>query len=206
MIGILGGTFDPIHNGHIHIAKQVVERLGLVQLQLMPCALPVHRGQPHASAADRCAMIELAIEDEPALVLNRLELEREGPSYSVDSLLEISQREVSPLVMVLGADAFNGFKHWKSPADILTLANLVVCARPGIEVDASIFPAQRVVSINELTQSPAGSILLIEIAAPDCSSSTVRAALVAGNLPGPYIHPAVAEYINQHHLYRNQSD
>lgn len=203
MIGVLGGTFDPIHNGHLHIAKQVVARLDLEQLQLMPCAIPVHRDQPHATAADRCAMIELAIAEESALLLNRLELERDEPSYSVDSLREISSRHDSPLVMILGADAFNGFDSWKSPAEILTLAHLVVCARPGTDVDPGIFAAHRVVSTSDLSKTPAGAILVIEVEAPDCSSSAVRAALDTGNTPRRYLHPAVAEYIDQHHLYRN---
>ncbi len=86
---LFGGTFDPIHNGHVHIATQVFSRLGLEQLQFMPCATPVHRGRPHASAADRCAMVGLVIAGQPGFILNTLELDREGLSYSVDSLRQI---------------------------------------------------------------------------------------------------------------------
>ena len=92
MIGILGGTFDPIHLGHLHIASQVATRLDLQQIQFMPCAQPVHRDGPRASAAQRCCMIELAIDDQPAFVLNTLEVERGGPSYSIDSLREIRRQ------------------------------------------------------------------------------------------------------------------
>ena len=115
MIGILGGTFDPVHEGHFHIATQVLFRLDLEQVQFMPCALPVHRDEPHASATDRCAMIELMIADQAAFALNTLELDRSGPSYMIDSLREIRRQSDASLVLVLGADAFNDFASWKLP-------------------------------------------------------------------------------------------
>ncbi|MDH3859545.1 MAG: nicotinate-nicotinamide nucleotide adenylyltransferase, partial [Gammaproteobacteria bacterium] len=119
MIGILGGTFDPVHEGHFHIAMQVLNRLGLEQVQFVPCALPVHRDEPHASASERCAMIELMIADEVAFVLNTLELDRGGLSFMIDSLREIRVETGSTLVLVLGADAFNDFASWKAPHEIL---------------------------------------------------------------------------------------
>ena len=103
MIGILGGTFDPIHNGHLHIATQVSARLRLEQMQFMPCALPVHRDRPQASTADRCAMINLAIAGISNFALNTLELERGGPSYTIDSLRRMHRHTDSILVLVLGA-------------------------------------------------------------------------------------------------------
>ena len=99
MIGILGGTFDPIHRGHLHIATQISAQLGLQQMQLMPCALPVHRDQPHASPEQRCAMIELAIEGHAELALNTIELERKGPYYSVDSLREMRRATGASLAL-----------------------------------------------------------------------------------------------------------
>ena len=206
MIGILGGTFDPIHRGHLHIATRVSAQLGLLQLQLMPCALPVHRDQPHASPEHRCAMISLAIEGYSDLALNTLELERKGPSYSVDSLREIRRSTDASLALVLGADAFNGFAGWKSPREILDLAHLVVCCRPGFEVEANLYAERRVDSVAELSSRAAGGILLLRVGAIDCSSSAVRAALRAGNTPRQYLAPPVAEYIDQHNLYRKPGD
>jgi nicotinate-nucleotide adenylyltransferase len=206
MIGILGGTFDPIHLGHLHIASQVTTRLGLQQLQFMPCAQPVHRDRPRASAAQRCCMIELAIEDQPAFVLNTLELQRGGPSYSVDSLREIRRQNTQNLVLILGADAFNGFADWKSPGEILELAHLVVCGRPGFEIDKAIYGDHRVEASGELASRRAGGILALTIDAIDCSSSRVREALELGNTPRQYLTAKVADYIDEHHLYRKPRD
>jgi len=206
MIGILGGTFDPIHNGHLHIATQLVDRLDLQQLQFMPCALPVHRDLPRASTTHRCAMIDLVIAGQPTLSLNRVEIDRNGPSYSVDSLREIRRRTDSILALVLGADAFNGFASWKLPQEILQLANLVVCYRPGFEVDQELFSQHRVASADALSRHAAGAILLLEVEAIDCSSSAVRAALDAGKIPRHCLSPVVVDYIEKHNLYRKQGD
>jgi nicotinate-nucleotide adenylyltransferase len=214
MIGILGGTFDPIHLGHLHIASQVTTRLGLQQLQFMPCAQPVHRDGPRASAAQRCSMIELAIDDQPAFVLNTLELQRGGPSYSIDSLREIwrhnrqqdTQQNTQSLVLILGADAFNGFANWKSPGEILELAHLVVCGRPGFEIDGAIFGDHRVKVSGDLDRSGAGGILALAVDAIDCSSSRVRTTLEMGKTPRQYLTTKVADYIDEHHLYRKPCD
>jgi nicotinate-nucleotide adenylyltransferase len=216
MIGILGGTFDPIHLGHLHIASQVMTRLGLQQLQFMPCAQPVHRDGPRASAAQRCSMIELAIEEQPAFVLNTLEVERGGPSYSIDSLREIrrqnrrlqdtQRQDRQSLVLILGADAFNGFANWKSPEQILEIAHLVVCGRPGFEIDNAIFGDHRVETCGEIASSHAGGILALTVDAIDCSSSGVRTALEMGNTPRQYLTTKVADYIDEHNLYRKPCD
>jgi len=206
MIGILGGTFDPIHNGHLHIATQLVNRLSLEQLQFMPCAIPVHRDPPRASTTHRCAMIDLVIAGQQALSLNTVEIDRDGPSYSIDSLREIRRQTDSILVLVLGADAFNDFDSWKLPQEILQLANLVVCYRPGFEVNREMFSQHRVASPDELSRRTAGAILLLEVEAIDCSSSAVRVALDTGKLPRQCLPPAVANYIQKHNLYRKQGD
>ena len=206
MIGILGGTFDPIHNGHVHIAAQLVGRLKLEQLQFMPCALPVHRDLPRVSALHRCAMIDLVIAEQQAFSLNTLEVDRNGPSYSVDSLREIRRQGDSIMVLVLGADAFNGFDKWKLPQEILQLANLVVCHRPGFEIDRNMFSQHRVASADELSRHTAGAILVLEVEAIDCSSSAVRAALDAGKIPRQCLPATVADYIDKHNLYRKPGD
>ena len=211
MIGVFGGTFDPIHLGHMHIASQVTTRLGLQQLQFMPCAQPVHRDRPQASAAQRSSMIELAIEEQRAFVLNSLELQRGGPSYSVDSLREIwrqnRQRQTTQrLVLILGADTFNDFANWKSPEEILELAHLVVCGRPGFEIDHAIFGDHRVETSGELASRRAGGILALAVDAIDCSSSRVRRALEMGKTPRQYLTTKVADYIDEHNLYRKPCD
>ena len=206
MIGILGGTFDPIHNGHLHIATQAATRLQLEQVQFMPCALPVHRDQPHASAEQRCTMIELALDGQPGLVLNRVEIDRAGPSYMIDSLQQIRRQSDARLLLLLGTDAFNGFGDWKQPREILELASLLVCVRPGVETDPALFGEYRVDSAEQLMRQEAGAIYELEVDAPDCSSSEVRAALIDGDIPRQWLHPAVADYIQNHHLYRRAGD
>ena len=210
MIGILGGTFDPIHLGHLHISRRVLNRLSLDQVHFMPCAIPVHRSSPSASADARCAMIELAIGDEPGFVLDRVELMRDGPSFTVDSLATLRQKDLpgadTPMALILGTDAFNGFDRWKSPERILELAHLVICARPGSEVRADLFPQQRVDSPEDLAAGASGGILVLEVDAPDCASSRIRAALGQGGDTEQWLLPEVREYIDQHQLYRNGRD
>lgn len=206
MLAILGGTFDPIHLGHLHIAEQVEARLRPCQLHFMPCALPVHRGLPRASTRHRCAMIELALRDHEKFILNPLELEREGPSYSVDSLRQLRRQSDDSLLLVLGTDAFNGFAGWKSPDEILRLAHLVVCCRPGHEIDAELFAEHHVRSAAELCAREAGAILSLRMEACECSSSAVRDSLRRGRTPRQYLNPAVADYIDEHNLYRKPVD
>jgi len=206
MIGIFGGTFDPIHNGHTHIARAAMSVLNLGQMHFVPCADPVHRGRPRATAEQRCAMIELALAGETGMRLDRLEIDRGGPSYTIDTLREFHRRGAGDLLLLLGADAFNGFASWKAPAKILQLANLVICIRPGTEVDPGFYAGQRVESAESLRERTAGAILLLEVEAPDCSSSGVRAALDAGEIPLYCLHPDVADYIRRQHLYRRPGD
>jgi len=205
MIGIFGGTFDPIHNGHLHIARAVLALLNLQQLQFLPCARPVHREPPRASNEQRCRMIELALADEPRMRLNRLEIERGGLSYTVDSLRLINRAGDTSLLLLLGADAFNGFATWEAPEEVLELANLAVCIRPGVEVDSGIYPEHRVDSVEALSACAAGGILLLEVDAPDCSSSALRADIEA-DLASRCLPAVVADYIRKHHLYRRSGD
>ena len=204
MIGILGGTFDPIHSGHLLVAAAVRRRLGLDEVRFVPCAEPVHRGAPRATAAQRAAMIELAIASHPALRLDSLELDRGGASYTVDTLRALRAALAAPLLLILGGDAFNGFAGWREPAEILRLANLAVCLRPGVAVDQDAFAANRVESTAALGASPAGAILLLDVEANDCASSEIRRALGAGESPpADCLEPRVADYIEAHRLYRN---
>ncbi len=203
MIGILGGTFDPIHLGHLHIANQVSRQLNLDQVQFMPCAQPVHRGAPQGSAKHRCDMIELAIEGDSKFSLSRVEVDRDGPSYSVDSLRIIQQQSGARLAIIMGVDAFNGFAQWKAPEAILKLANLIVCHRPGYLFDAEIYPDYRVDSLPQFQQSAAGAILTIEAEPNDCSSSQVRRDLSSYLKTNDCVTSSVATYIQAHQLYRS---
>ena len=202
MIGILGGTFDPIHAGHLQIAEQVESSFSLSELHFLPCATPVHRDMPQVSDLQRVQMIELAIAGNSKFRLNRLELDRGGQSYMVDTLRQIrAKNQAGTIVLILGADAFNQFHNWKSPDEILQLAHLVVCKRPGVEMDKSIYPNHWVNSVKILESSTAACILPLEIDENPCSSTFVRKLLLERNQADRCIPPAVYQFILRNHLY-----
>lgn len=205
MIGILGGSFDPVHDGHLHIANAALERLGLDQVHCMPCATPVHRGPLQATTRQRVKMLELALAGQPRIVLNRVEIDRGGPSYTVDSLRRISLESGARLVLLMGGDAFNGFAGWRQPDEILRLAHIAVCRRPGSDIDARLYVENRVAGVEELREHEAGAILILDVDAPPCSSTSVRAALAEGRLPRQCLHPEVCAYIEARQLYRGAS-
>ena len=202
IIGILGGTFDPVHRGHLHVAFQVLTLLDPAEVQFMPCAQPVHRDPPCASGEHRLAMLELALAGHPRFRVNPLEIERGGPSYSVDSLRQLRALGEAPLALILGSDAFNAFPRWKDPDQVLELAHLVVCHRPGASLDEALYRERRVVAASELAHRPAGSILVLEIEANHCASSDLRARIAANDSTEDCLAAGVAGYIHQHHLYR----
>ena len=202
MIGILGGTLDPIHAGHMQIAEQVESSLSLDELHFLPCAIPVHRGMPQVNDAQRVRMIELAIAGNSKFRLNLLELDRGGQSYMVDTLRQIrAQNQAATIFLILGADAFNQFQSWKSPDEILQLAHLVVCRRPGVEMDKSIYASHWVHSAEILESRTGACILPLEIDESPCSSTYVRELLLERNQAGRCLSPAVYQYILRNHLY-----
>ena len=206
MIAILGGTFDPVHRGHIHIATRIFQLLPIEQVQFMPCAEPVHRRSPQASPKQRCEMLELEIAERTELTLNRVEVERGGPSYSIDSLREMHRRGYDRLLLILGSDSFAGFDAWKSPNEILQLAHLVVCHRPGMRVESDSYAAQRVESADKLESRSAGAILTVDVDAPNCASSQIREQIAVNQDTRDCLGPAVADYIEHNGLYRSRHD
>lgn len=203
MIGIFGGTFDPIHKGHIQLAEQAIARLGLDEVQFMPCANPVHRQQPQVENIHRLKMIELALAGHPGFSLNSLEVDRGGPSYMVDSLEQITSQQEAVLCLLMGVDSFNQFPGWKSPKEILKLAHLIVCARPGQTLDRRIYPEHQVASGNELEKQASGLILALDIDECSCSSTEVRELLAQGRSAENCLAAPVIDYIKQYHLYEN---
>lgn len=200
--GILGGTFDPVHRGHLNVAQQVQQRLFLDHIEFMPCNVPVHRDQPRAGSQDRLNMLELAVSGNPGWRVNSIELDRAGSSYTVDSLRQL--RRLQPrtsLLLILGDDAFNGFNRWKSPDEILDLANLVVCQRPGSGVDRDIFSDRQTDDPQSLKSIFSGRILILDIELNHCSSTDVRRSLSTSKPLLNCLTPAVYQYIRQHQLY-----
>ncbi|MBF6058603.1 nicotinate-nucleotide adenylyltransferase [Thiomicrorhabdus heinhorstiae] len=203
LIGINGGTFDPIHFGHLRPVLEVMTRLNLDQVRFIPCAQPVHRDTPNVDAEARCRMIELAIGAQEKFVLDRIEIERDGPSYMVMTLDSLAQKfPEDSLVLILGSDAFAKFSSWHQWQRILQLANLVVMHRPGElpPQDGEAGKIFRDYAVAEFTE-PHGQIIDLGVTQLDISSTFIRQCLSAGE-PVDYLLPeGVAAYIRDHQLY-----
>ncbi|WFE68210.1 nicotinate-nucleotide adenylyltransferase [Thiomicrospira sp. R3] len=203
-IGIYGGTFDPVHYGHLRPALDAMHQLGLSQVRFVPCYQPVHRDQPQGSSELRCQMLQAAIGSQPGFELERCEIDRQGPSYTVDTLRQLKTRfNDHGLVLLMGMDAFSKFLSWHDWQGILNLANIAVMHRPGEilpETEAlSALLAQRLTST--LTASN-GQIIEVEVTQLNVSSTRIRA-LVKKDEPIAFLTPAgVIDVIKQQQLYR----
>lgn len=190
-IGLLGGTFDPPHVGHLVVARDVLEALGLDEVRLVVAARPPHKPGADAPAEARARMVEACLAEarEPGLVASRVELEREGPSYTVDTLRALREREAGvEITLILGADQAPDFGSWKEPREIAELARLVVVARAG-ESPAEIDPG---LDVDWET---------LEVTRLDVSSTGIRRRLREGRsvrwlVPGPAL-----EIIEEEGLY-----
>jgi len=209
-IGVMGGMFDPVHSGHLQAALTALRLLELDHLRLVPCHVPNHRSPAKAGSAQRQEMLQVAIADEPRLLVDPREMERGGVSYTVDTLASL--RDDFPgatLVLVLGWDAFAGLPSWHRWRDLLTLAHMLVISRPTatpeqplIEELAQTLRRCQVASAEELFSQPAGAILVTDELQLDISSTQVRNLLHDGTDADMLLPDAVAQYIDQHGLYR----
>lgn len=207
-LGIFGGTFNPIHNGHLRSALEVRELLGLEQLLLVPAAEPPLREPPAVDASMRADMVELAVRGEPGLACDRRELSREGPSYTYDTLagLREEQGRERSLCLVLGTDTLEQLHRWHRWQELLDLAHLVVVARPGWTNAA---PGQvgewmaqhEVKTVGALSTSPAGCLVKLELRQLPISATEIREMIGAGRSPRYLIPDAVWEYIQRSGAY-----
>lgn len=211
MIGVLGGTFDPIHYGHLRPAYEVFRFVGLASLRIVPAAVPPHRRAPQATALQRLHMVELAVREFPGFVADDREVRRAGPSYTVPTL-ESLRRDIgtaTPLCFLLGADAFAGLPTWHRWQQLFELAHLIVMRRPGTAAPTpSTLPEWAVArwrdDVADVTARPAGAVLFVPVTPLDISATQLRARLARGEaLPADQIPPAVGEYIVSHRLYRS---
>jgi len=208
-LGILGGTFDPIHYGHLEAADVARRALQLDQVLLIPSSDPPHRpADPMASGFHRFALVTLAIQGNDALRVSDMELARTGLSYTADTLREVARQGWQPLQMffILGSDAFAEIATWREFPAVLDAANFVVIARPGTTLDAAAArtPAlrARLRTPGQETSGASGtSIFLVEARTRAVSSSTIRARLAARQPIDDLVPAAVARHIASHHLY-----
>jgi nicotinate-nucleotide adenylyltransferase len=185
LIGILGGTFDPVHYGHLRPALDILQQLGLAQVRFIPNRLPPHRETPLLSDQQRAELVQLAIQDTPGFVLDERELLREGPSYMVDTLQSLkADYPHDTLCLIVGMDAFNGLPQWHRWQSILELCHIVVTRRPKEKL--ADFASQMPFSAcfcdqpKSLLQRPAGQILLQSVTQLDISASQIRRYLSRG--------------------------
>jgi nicotinate-nucleotide adenylyltransferase len=188
MIGLLGGSFDPIHHGHLLVAQAAVEALGLEQLRFVPAReQPFKQGRHGAPAADRARMVELAIEGVPGFRVERLELERPGPSYTVDTLRALRAREPgAAFTLLVGADAAAELELWREAAELPSLARIVAFARAGAPAPTSALVAET-----------------IRVPSLEISATAIRDRAAAGRSIRYWVPDSVAEYVATHGLYRN---
>jgi nicotinate-nucleotide adenylyltransferase len=197
-VGILGGTFDPIHNGHVAAAAAAKDTLGLDTISLIPSHIPPHRHDPvGASSEQRFEMARLAAAEHQGWTASRLELDREGPSYTYDTLVELGKSSTQ-IFFITGADAFAEIATWSRYPAVLDLANFVVVSRPGITLDSL---RERVPSAFRDRPSAQTRVILVEAPTPDISSTDIRRRVRAGHSLSGFVPDPVARYIAAHHLY-----
>src|ERR1700674_2004095 len=209
-IGVLGGTFDPIHFGHLRLAEEAADKLDLALVHLIPAGDPYHRSSLAASAQNRLAMVSLAVRNNPRLTADDRELTRTGPTYTVDTLesLRTESSATQPLVLLLGADAFQQMATWRRWREIFALAHVCVAERPGHAAWRDALPAelreqldQRYLPGTSVPHQPAGSVLAFPLRQLDISASAVCALFRAG-MSARYLLPSeVVAYIKLHDLY-----
>ena len=212
-VGILGGTFDPIHFGHLRLAQEAAEGLKLAAVRFVPSGTPPHRAAPAVSAEHRREMARLAIGTNPLFSVDERELHRTGPAYTVDTLAEL-RRELgasSSLCLLVGADAFLDLATWSRWHELFNLAHVVVAHRPGYPVDTwqnrMPQPLAREYGARTLAQplavhlAPAGGIVVVPIAALDISSTRIRECLRGGISPRYLLPDSVLDYIGRNALY-----
>jgi len=205
---IYGGTFDPIHHGHLRLAIELCDRLEVERVSLVPCYIPPHRSDTGASASQRLKLMELAMQGEPRLYIDDRELRRAGASYTADTLRQLREElgPDQPLVMVVGTDAFAGFDRWREWERIPELAHIVVVRRPGPALDPENTPARllarrRVEDIGSLRSTPAGCILELDPPLLDISATGIRERIAAGRSPRYLTPDSVWEEIRHQRLY-----
>ncbi len=185
-VGILGGSFDPVHNAHLAIARTALEGLGLAKLLWIPSGTPPHREAPVASAADRAAMVRLAIAGEPRYELDERELRKATPGYTVETLEDLRAElgREADLVLLIGADQHARLSTWHRWKDLFSLARIAVFARPGEALGDT------------------SRVTVVPMQPLDISSTALRKAFADGQVPRGLVPDAVLDYIQSHRLYR----
>ncbi|WP_296751887.1 nicotinate-nucleotide adenylyltransferase [Thiobacillus sp.] len=206
-IGVMGGTFDPIHFGHLRLAEEMAEAVGLERVLFIPAGQPPHRGVPRTAAAHRLEMVRRAVAGNPRFEVDAREVQSPRPSYTVDTLTELRAEldTEQPLWLLLGADAFLDLTSWHEWRRLFDLAHIAVAARPGarlLQSDAMPSELKNEVSQRQAVGGPSGSVLLRQMTPLGISATAIRDTLARHGSVRYLLPDAVLDYIHEHQLYR----
>jgi len=215
-VGIFGGTFDPIHYGHLRIAEELVETINLHEMRFIPAGVPHLRPPPIASSHHRTSMVEIAIQNNARFVLDEREIHRPGTSYSIDSIRELRQErgENVTLCLIMGADAFMKLANWHEWHDLFGLCHIIIADRPGHELATRLDSLPQALrgestqrwthNLADLESQPCGLIYIAPTTLLDVSATVIRT-LISNNRSARYLLPdTVLDYIETNHLYSGE--
>lgn len=209
MIAVMGGSFDPVHIGHLRVAIEARDLLQVDQLRLIPCGQPPHRDKSIATAAQRLHMLTLAVADEQALMVDDREISKNRLSYTVDTLTDLrAESGQQPICLIIGADAYQQLNSWHQWKRLFDLAHLIVVQRPGYTITTSTevaeYTAQRCrESPQQLTKQSAGSVHFLQIPPLEISSTRIRALVAEGKSIRYLVPDSVNQWMQEQGIYQS---
>lgn len=212
MIGILGGSFDPVHYGHLRPALEVQQSLGLDEIRLVPSLVPPHRPQPYASPQQRVDMLNAAVESYPVFRVDTREFDRDGPSYTLDTLMSFrDEMPAATLCLLVGMDAFLGLASWHRWHELTDYCHMVVMDRPGAKLPvegelADFIRLHRVMDTGKLGKQSSGLLYFHPVSQLQISSTEIRKLLASGGDAGFLLPERVLDVVNNEGLYRGDEN
>ena len=205
-IGLFGGSFNPVHCGHLLAAESVLEQLALDEILFLPAACSPFKARPEIRDTQRLDMLRCAIEDYPAFKIDSRELKQPGPSYTINTLVDIAaENPQTQLYLLIGMDAWEHFERWKQWREIMDLCHLIVLSRPGYSMpELSEYWRERLIDdVQMLKKSAPGKLVFVTVPASNAASNEIRECIKQGRNTCNDLPEAVRDYIEEQQLYRN---